>query len=327
MMIYRYIKNAKVVAVSDIDLEKARIFANEYRVDKTFTNHVDLLEMKDLDFIDVCTPPSTHARMVCDAASSGHNVLLEKPMALSTHECERMIHEVERHGVSLCICHNQIFFPAMRRVKYLVDSGDYDIISFRTSIKEDPHMFSVPAWNMTSKEKGIIWEVGCHPAYLHLHLLGNIAEVYAVGSKVKYPVFDEFSVLLRTSGQPYGIMEISWLTKESEKIYEIDSSDGKRAFMIAPPPWANQGYDILLETSGNTERGLYSEIKRVFRRFVKRKTLFGYFIGHFYLINSYIKSLVEGTPPPVPPEEGRKTVKLLECIEQSLNTHEIVSVK
>jgi len=326
MMVYRHIKNVKVAAVSEIDPKQARVFADKYRVDKTFTNYADLLEMKDLDFIDVCTPPSSHPRIVCDAAKSGHNVLLEKPMALSTPECERMIHEVEKHGVSLCICHNQIFFPAMRRAKYLVDSGDYDIVSFRTSIKENPHMFSVPAWNMTSKEKGIIWEVGCHPAYLHLHILGNIKEVYAVGSKVKNPVFDEFSVFLRTEDQSYGIMEISWLTKESEKVYEIDSANGKRAFMIAPPPAATQGYDVLLEKSGVSETSLYSEVRKILKHFAKRKNQLGYFIGHFHLITRFVESLRTGSVSPVPPEEGRKTISLLECIEKSLETHEIVTV-
>jgi predicted dehydrogenase len=326
MMIYQYIKNARVLAVSDVDLDKARIFANNYGIEKVFTNYVDLLEIKDLDFIDVCTPTSTHASIVCDAAKSGHNILLEKPMALSTSECERMIHEVERSKISLCICHNQIFFPAILRAKYLIDLGYYDVISFRTYVKLNPHIHGAPAWNITSEEKGIIWEEGCHPAYLHLHILGDIEEVYAVGNKVKYPVFDEFSVLLRTSNGPYGIMEVSWLARESEKTYEIESRDGKRAFMSSPPPYANYGYDVLTEITGATKRGLYHDIKRILRRFVSKNSL-GYYIGHFYLINSYIKSLINGSPPPVKPQDGKNTIRLLECIEQSINTHKIVRIR
>jgi len=324
MNVYRFIKDTQVVAVSDVNSQKAKNLAGKYDVKNVFSNYADLLEIKSLDFVDICTPPSTHASIVCDAAEAGHNILLEKPMALSSNECEKMIHEAEKHKVSLCVCHNQIFLPAIKQAKRLVDSGDFHITSFRTSIKENPHMFSVPAWNMTEKEKGILWEAGCHPAYLQLHLLQNIIEVYAVGSKRKFPVFDEFSVLLRTSGQPYGIIEVSWLTKESEKIFEIDSSDGKRVFMKAPPPYANQGYDVLLETSEETRSGLYPKVKEVLRHFVKRKTQLGYFIGHFYLINCYIKSLRVGSPPPVKPQEGKRAIKLLECIEKSLNTHKIV---
>jgi predicted dehydrogenase len=327
LMIYRQLKDARVVAVSDIDLQRAKNLANTNGIDKAFQDHLELLELKDLDFVDVCTPPSTHASIVHDAAEFGRNVLLEKPMALSTDECERMMHNVEKHRISLCICHNQIFFPAIRKAKQLVNSGNYDVLSFRTSVKENPSLYSVPAWNTSPKEKGIIWEVGCHPAYLQLHFLENVTEVYAVGNKVKNPVFDEFSVLLRTSGQAYGIMEVSWLAKETEKIYEIDSADGKRAFMISPPPIANRGYEILQERSGIIESGLKSELQKVLMHFVKRETALGYFIGHFFLIKSYIASLKSGSSPPVPPEDGKKVVGLLECIEKSLNAHKVVELK
>jgi predicted dehydrogenase len=327
LMIYRQIKDARVVAVSDIDLQRARFLADKNGIDKIYKDYTDLFEIKDLDFVDVCTPPSTHASIVGDATEFGHNVLLEKPMALSTDECERMIHKVEKQGTSLCICHNQLFFPAIRKAKQLVDSGNFDIVSFRTSVKENPDLYGVPAWNTSLKEKGLIWEVGCHPAYLQLHFLKNVTDVYAVGSKVRNPVFDDFSVILRTSSQTYGIMEVSWLAKETEKIYEINSADGKRAFMISPPPIANRGYEILQERSGIVESGLRSELRKVLLHFVKKETALGYFIGHFLLINSYIKSLRRGSSPPVPPEEGKRAVRLLECIEQSLNTNEIVSMQ
>jgi predicted dehydrogenase len=327
MTVFQGIGNVKVVAVSDVNLEKAKRFATKYRIDKVFQNHIDLLEIKDLDFIDVCTPSSSHAQIVCDAANLGHNVLLEKPMALSTDECDKIIREVEKHKISLCVCHNQIFFPAITRAKQLADSGDYNILSFRTSVRENPNMFSVPSWNMSPREKGIVWEAGCHPAYLHLHFLSDIREVYAVGKKVRYPVFDEFAVLLRTSNQTYGIIEVSWLSKQSEKIYEINTLDGKRAFMIAPPPYANQGYDVLLEQSGIMQSSFWTDLRKTLKHFVKKGASLGYFIGHFHLIKNYIESIKKGTAVPVQPDEGRKTIKLLECIEESLNTHRIVTVE
>ena len=305
LMVYRRLGNVTVAAVSDIDLQRARSFASANKIEKVYSSHRDLAENKDLDFIDVCTPPSTHAAIVCDAAKSGHNILLEKPMALSTDECDKMIHDVEKNGVKLCICHNQIFFPAIQQAKQLIDSGYYDLVSFRTSIKENPLLHSIPAWNTSVEEKGIVWEVGCHPAYLHLHLLGDITEVYAVGNKGRYPVYDEFSVLLRTSHQAYGIIEVSWLAKETEKIYEIDGSDGKRAFMIAPPPYAAQGYELLTEKSGVAESSLASQLKKTLQYFVRTKTPLGYYIGHFHLISGYIRSLKEDLPPPVQPEEGK----------------------
>jgi predicted dehydrogenase len=329
LKIYRLLGNVEVVAVSEVDAERGKAFAakNGISADRVFTDYTKLMEIKDLDFLDVCTPPSTHASIVCDAAKYGHNVLVEKPMALSTDECDRMIHEVKKHGTHLCICHNQIFFPAMRKAKQMVDSGYLKLVSFRTSVRENPNLYGVPAWNTSPKEKGLVWEVGCHPAYLQLHFLGDVTEVYAVGNKAKYPVFDEFNVLLRTAGQPCGIMEVSWLAGETEKVYEINDADGKRVFMISPPPIANEGYDTLLEKSGVAETSLFSEFKKTFHRHVKTKMSLGYYLGHFYLISSYVKSLTDDAPPPVQPEDGRRTVALLESIEESLNTHKVVDVR
>jgi predicted dehydrogenase len=326
MTIFRLLKGVQVVAVSDINYEKAKAFANNYGIKKAFTNYVDLFEIKDLDFVDVCTPTSTHVSIVCDAAKFGHNILLEKPMALSTAECERMIHEIERHGVSFCVCHNQLFFPAIKRAKYLVDSGMYNVTSFKTYIKVNPTLHGAPAWNFTPEEKGILWEEGCHPVYLQLHILGSIAEVYAVGIKGPYRVFSQFSVILRTSSERYGIIEVSWLTKESEKVYEIESSDGKRALMRSPPPYANSGYNVLTEITKTTKKGVMYEVKEILKSFAKKESL-GYYIGHYYLIDNYINSLKRGQPSPIPPEEGKRTIKLLECIQESLNTNKIVSVK
>jgi len=65
--------------------------------------------MKDLDYVDVCTPTLTNADLACEAAKFGHNILLEKPMARSTKECDKILHEVSKHKVKLCVCHNQLF--------------------------------------------------------------------------------------------------------------------------------------------------------------------------------------------------------------------------
>ncbi len=330
MKAYKVIENANLVALSDIDLKKAKAFANNYGVRKVFADYADLLEIKDLDFIDICTPVSTHLRIVCDVAKFGHNIFLEKPMALSTSECEEMIRESEKHGSKFCVCHNQIFLPSIKQAKSMVDSGYFNLTSFRTSIKESFELLAGPSWKITPKEKGILWEVGCHAAYLQLHFLQNITEVYAVGGKVKYPVYDDFTVLLRTPNQRYGIVEVSWLATEKEVAYEINSSDGKRARI-------DRDFDYLLEKSEKPAKHLwsaiYSDEKRILRKWMKfglmlinkRKILPGY--SHFFILRSYVESLRNDLPTPVQPEEAKNTIRLLEGIEESLNTHKVVSIK
>jgi len=302
--------DASVVAVCDIDGERATEFSRRHNIPRVLSNYMDLLATKNLDFVDICTPPSTHVPFASAAAESGHDILLEKPMALTLTGCEEIIRQSAKHSVKLCICHNQMFFPSIKRANSLVLSGEYDLTSFRTSVKENPTMIGAPAWNLSDSEKGMIWDSGCHHAYLHLNFLKEISEVYAVGNTVSHPVLDNYAVLLRTSGKAIGIMEMSWLSKIIEAVYEIDSSDGKRLII-------DRHHDSVTELPESSHSNLFSGFKKALNPTPEG---LGYSIGHYLLIREYMSSLRKDEPPPVNPNEGRRAIKLLECIDESLKT-------
>ncbi|MEM2613327.1 MAG: Gfo/Idh/MocA family oxidoreductase, partial [Nitrososphaerota archaeon] len=113
MLAYKYIPEVVIKAVVDIDVKKAKAFAEKYGIKNVFDDYVKLFELKDLDYVDICTPTSTHAQIAIEAAKFGQNILLEKPMARTTKECEEIIHETSKHHVKLCICHNQLFLPTI----------------------------------------------------------------------------------------------------------------------------------------------------------------------------------------------------------------------
>ena len=331
--VYQGMNNVKVVGLCDLNLAKAKNLAAEFKIKKTFQNYWDMFENEELNLVDICTPVSTHARIVCDAAKAVPAILVEKPMALSVSECDKMIKEVKKHGSKLCVGHNQIFSPHIQKAKALVDSGAFNLLSFSTVQKESFELLRAhnlaPAWNVRPEQKGIIWEVCCHLAYLQLHFLPDLREVYAVGGKVKYPVYDDFAVFLRAGGQRFGIIELSWVAKETEIVYELRDSAGKRLQIY-------RDFDYFLEKSetppfsvGGVVRNFFVDEKRILRKWVrfglsyfrKRKIL-----PTFNLISNYIKSIEKDLPPPVSPEDGRNTINLLECIEKSLDKNRPVEV-
>lgn len=331
--VYKNIKNVKVVAVCDLNLDKARILAKRYNIDRVYQDYWDMFEKENLDLVDVCTPVSTHARIVCDAAKTVRAILVEKPMALNVSECEQMIKETKKHGTKLCVGHNQIFSPHIQKAKALIDFGEFDLLSFKATQKESFELLRAynlaPAWNISPSQGGIIWEVCCHLAYLHLFFLSDIQEIYAVGCKVKYPVYDDFAVLLRTGDQRFGIIELSWVTKETEIVYELRDTTGKRIEIY-------RDFDYFIEkvkdppiNVSKTLQSFFTDENRVLQKWVrfglsyicKRKLL-----PTYYLINSYIKSIKKDLQPPVSPEDGKSTVKLLECIKKSLDTHQPIKV-
>ena len=179
-----------------------------------------------------------------------------------------------------------------------------------------------PPWNVTPEQKGIIWEVCCHHAYLQLHFLPDIKEVYALGDKVKYPVYDDFAVLLRTSNDNFGLIELSWISRAFEVLYEFRNRAG-RSFQIQ---WE---HDYMLETSedppftvGLIAKKIFNDQNRLLAKWAKFTSCFLHkrkLLPAFNLISSYVASIEKDLPPPVSPEDGRKTINLLECIEKSLN--------
>ena len=335
MAAYKAIKNVDVdvVAVADADINRAKIFAQPYNIGKTFSSTNDLFEMKDLDLVDICTPTSTHEPIVCAASKAGLNVLVEKPMGRNSKECEKMIEESRKHQTKLCVSHSFLFFPYVRHLKSIADSEGFDLTSFRTSHKENFEWLKAQGlaqpWNVSPEHGGILWEVGTHLAYIQLHFLkDDIKEVYALGAKNMYPVWDDFIVLLRTSSNRWGIMEISWTAQESEIVYEITSSKGR-----AVQTHLFHGYNIeKTEEKAKKWTGVlhnyYTDQKRLFtkwKKFLVDQVKGQQSAGHFGLISSCVENLEKGVSPPVTGEDGRNAIRLLECIDQSLTEKKPVS--
>lgn len=333
LQVYKTLKNVEVVAVCDMNLERAKNLANRFRVESAFQSYSDMFEKQKLDLVDICTPVSTHAQIACDAAKAVRAILVEKPMALNVSQCDEMIRELEKRGSRLCVGHSQIFSPNIQRAKALVDSGSFKLLSFATTQKESFETLRAhnlaPAWNVAPEQRGIIWEVCCHLAYLQLHFLSDIKEVYAVGGKAKYPVYDDFAVLLKTGGQHFGLIELSWVSKETDIVYELRDYAGKRLQVY-------RDFDYFLEKSqdpplsaGGVLRNFLSDEKRLLQKwarfglsyFHKRKLL-----PALNLISTYIQCIEKDLPSPVSPEDGKNTISLLESIEKSLDNHQPVKV-
>jgi predicted dehydrogenase len=322
-----------VVALCDINREKAESFARKFKVEKIFESYFDMFDKCDLDLVDICTPISTHAKIVCDSAKEVQAILVEKPMALNVTQCDEMIAQVEKHKTKLCVGHNQIFSPHIQKIRKMIDDSGFILLSLRTHLAANFDVLIanklVSPLNILPQEKGVLWEVCCHHAYLQQYFLPSIQEVYAIGNNVKYPVYDDFIVLLRTKGEQFGLIDISWVSNEMDVVYDFRGRNGKRIEIL----WE---FNYMLERSANPPftirlaiKNILTDEKRLLKKWFrlglshirKRKTL-----PTFNLIRNFIESIEMDLPPPVTPEDGKKTVKLLECIEESIRKSELIRV-
>src|SRR5438067_2973825 len=114
---------ARLIAVFDADAERADSFAEQHGCE-AFTDSDAVLERKDIDLVMVALPNFLHERATIDAASAGKHVFLEKPMADTLEECDRILEAVNRAGVHLLVAHSQRYFASTIRAREILQSGE-----------------------------------------------------------------------------------------------------------------------------------------------------------------------------------------------------------
>ncbi len=114
----------ELTAVCDVNIDKARKLGEEYEI--PFFSEVDtFLTFKDMDVVSVCSPNGLHAEHTIKALTAGFHVLCEKPMALSSSDCEEMIKTAERCNKRLFVVKQNRFNPAIEAVKEKIDQGAF----------------------------------------------------------------------------------------------------------------------------------------------------------------------------------------------------------
>jgi len=121
--------SADLVAVCDQDKGRAQQIAREFDIPKSYGRLDDMLEEK-LDGISVVTPDTAHADIAIKAAERGLHVLVEKPLATTVKECERMIEAAEANGVYLMIDWHNRWNPPYYYAWRAIRNGELGKLSY-----------------------------------------------------------------------------------------------------------------------------------------------------------------------------------------------------
>jgi len=114
----------KVIAISDIDEDRLKTYGEQYNIEQTYTNYIEMLETADLDIVSVCTRPKFHAPLVIESAKHGIKAILsEKPMAENLGQAREMVESCQQHDVKLAIDHQLRFNAPYVVAKQLIKEG------------------------------------------------------------------------------------------------------------------------------------------------------------------------------------------------------------
>lgn len=167
--------DVKIVAVADLDPERARAIASRYRA-RPYLDAEAMLDAEKLDVVAVCTPPGAHAPLVIRAAQRGVHVFCEKPMAPSLAACDAMIEAAERSGVTLAVGFKKRYAPAYAYLKQREEDWGRPCIA---TIQYQVGPVDKDWFWAEGEGGGPIIESACHVLDLLRFYLGEARTVYA----------------------------------------------------------------------------------------------------------------------------------------------------
>ena len=310
-------------AVCDLNEELATEVAKRFGVPHAYSNLSDMLSKEDLDIVDICTPPQVHTSVAVESMESKCNVLMEKPMALSVSDCNKMIYAAKKHGTKLSVVHNQRFYPSFIKAQELVDKG---AIGKLTGIRvlsltnRKVYMAHKDHWVHTLPG-GVVGETGPHTIYMSLAFMNTIKNVDVYAKKtLSYPwvLFDDYRIELEGENMN-GSIYISHAGDYTASKVELFGMEGS----IVAELESLLLTQVKLEDLDPTSVALSS--LRVAAQIVKgvvsnafRVIFHTPMLGHDIMIEKFVNSIIDDLPVPVTPEEGRETVRVMEEIVKKL---------
>ena len=172
----------QVVAVCDVSLVRAERFAAAKGIAKAYAELARMIEQERLDVVHVLTPPNLHAALARQVLEAGCDVFLEKPLGVTSAECESLREAASRTGRSLGVGHNFLFFEAYEslvadlRAGRLGQIDQIDVVWNKALGQLRGGPFG--AWMLASPEN-ILFEVGPHVFAQAIHLAGRVDDVAA----------------------------------------------------------------------------------------------------------------------------------------------------
>ncbi|RLG32636.1 hypothetical protein DRN97_06915 [Methanosarcinales archaeon] len=321
------IEGVKIAAVCDMSEAEAKRTANMFNIDRSYTDLSDMLKREDLEMLDICTPPQTHASLSIQAMEEGCHVLIEKPLTLSVGDAEKIILASKKSGAKLCIVHNYLFKPITMRAKAIVEDGGLgDLLGIDVKFlnRKDNVFMSRDHW-CHNLPGGRFGENIIHPLYLIDGFL-DITDIVAARAKklgnYDWVSIDELKVLLDAKNSMATISLSSNVPKDVETV-DIYGTEGilhldfHFSILIKHGPKKLTRFSPIASNLSLSFKRLTSAVSFPVKVIKSKKYIRS---GHYYLIQKFVESIRDDKVPPVTGDKGRKMIALQEKIFDLVTT-------
>jgi len=297
---------ANVSAVSDINIEGIREWAEGLGVPKITSNYKEILEDPEIDAVLICSSTDTHSQITIEAAEAGKHIFCEKPIDYDLDRIEAALKAVEKAGVKFQVGFNRRFDHNFRKVKELILEGKIGTPHIIKITSRDP---APPPIEYIKVSGGIFLDMTIHDFDMARYLSGSeVEEVYANGAVLVDPAIGEQGdidtaiITLKFKNGAIGVIDNS-----RKAVYGYD----QRVEVFGSKGCITVANDTPTTAVLSTEEGVICDKPKYF--FLERYT--ESFINE---IKQYIEENVKDTDTPVSGIDGLKPVLIGLAAKKSL---------
>ena len=294
--------SCELVAVNRARAELAESFAREFGARRWYSDWRELLLDQEIDAVYVATPVHLHAEQTIAAAEAGKHVLCEKPMALNVVDCDRMIAACRANNVRLGVAYYRHFYPAVRRVKELIDAGELGVpvvVQINAFEWFDPAPSDARSWLIRKELSGggPMFDFGCHRIEVLLDIFGDVRDIKATLANIFFDreVEDVATAVFQFERGTCGTLTVTHASREPQDTFDLFCSRGSIHI-----PVLNEG----------TMRVVTSDGERI-ERHLNAKNI------HQPLIDDFATAVLENRDPVVTGEIGRAVALVEDKIYQT----------
>jgi predicted dehydrogenase len=292
-----------VCDASDVARERA---AARFPNTRTSADLEELLADDELDAVAVATPVPFHAELAERVLAAGKHCFVEKPLAQSVEDAERVVEAARDSGRVLMVGHLLEYHPGVAKLKELLDSG---------RLGEPRYIYGNRVnLGQLRRDENVLWSLGAHDVSVLLHLAQEEpSELHAFGeSYMRAGIEDVCFCYLRFPSGLMAHLHLSWLDPHKERRFTIVGSDKMATFDDMELEQKVVVYDKGFDEDWSSYGEYIARSGDIWSPRISNEEPLRIECRHF------IDCVRDGREPVSGPESGLRVVRVLEELQRSL---------
>ncbi|HEV3304299.1 MAG TPA: Gfo/Idh/MocA family oxidoreductase [Planctomycetaceae bacterium] len=300
-----------VVAACDKDSSRLDRVESICPTARLTANYDEILRNPHVDAVAIATPVATHVGVATAALEAGKHVLVEKPLAGNVRDAEHLVQRAREAGRILMVDHTYLYSPTVRKIKELVDKGDFGEIFYIDSVRINLGQFQ--------SDINVLWDLAPHDLSIIDYLLGRMPRsLSAMGVSHTSSDLEDVAYLNLDFGQSLmATFHVNWLSPVKLRHTIIGGSKRSLVYNDLDPVQPIQIYDSGIQLGQSSE--------------ARYGALVSYRMGDIWspyvsrseeplqnVVRHFAECILENKPPLTDGEAGLRVVRILEAAQRSI---------